>query len=67
MDIYVYRTTDSVIDGSIRQFNSLDECINKLEEETHNGEYVVSKGSSYPRDIAKDSEWIVEIYDDYRE
>lgn len=67
MDIYVYRTTDSVIDGSIRQFNSLDECINTLEEETHNGEYVVIKGSSYHRDIVKDSKWIVEIYDGYRE
>ena len=67
MDIYVYRTTDSAFEGSIRQFNSLDECISTLIKETHNEEYVVSKGSSYPRDIAKGSEWVVEIYDGYRD
>ena len=67
MDIYVHRTSTWFDGGSIRQFNSLDECINTLEEETHNGEYVVSKGSSYLRKYGKNPEWIVEIYDDYRE
>ena len=27
----------------------------------------LAKGSSHLRDIAKNSEWVVEIYDDYRE
>lgn len=67
MDIYVYRTSNWVMKGTIRQFNSLDECINTLEEETHNEEYVIRKVPSYLRDCAKNSEWIVEIYDDYRE
>lgn len=67
MDIYVHRTSTGVMGGSIRQFNSLNECINTLEEEAHNEEYVIRKVPSYLRDMAKDSEWIVEIYDDYRE
>lgn len=67
MDIYVYRTTDSTFDGSIRQFNSLDECISTLIKETHNEEYVVTKGPSYYKKMAKNPEWIVGIYDDYRE
>lgn len=67
MDIYVHRTSNGVMKGSIRQFNSLDECINTLEEEAHNEEYVIRKVPSYLIDFAKNSEWIVEIYDDYRE
>lgn len=67
MDIFVHRTSTEFGGGSVRQFNNLDECINTLEEETHNEAYVVRKTPSYLRDVVKNTEWIVEIYDDYRE
>ena len=65
MDIYVYRTSKE--EGSIRQFNSLEECINTLIKETNNNEYVISKPPSYFRHVTENTKWLVEIYDDYRE
>ena len=70
MKVYVYKTSDRTIDnGTVLEFESLDDCIKTLIEETDEREYVVSSMSQYygqKKDL-DDCSWMVEIYDGYRE
>ena len=70
MKVYVYKTSYFTIDnGTVREFESLDDCIKTLIKETDEREYVVSSMSQYygqKKDL-DDCSWMVEIYDYYRE
>lgn len=68
MKIYVRRTSDGfpLRGNNVREFESLEECINTLECETGEEEYVVSKPAHW-NGIPEGVERVVEIYDDYRE
>ena len=69
MKVYIYKTSDHSIDnGMIREFESLDDCIKTLINETGEQEYVVSSMKQYygNKDLV-DCSWLVEIYDYYRE
>ena len=69
MKAYVYKTSDGTIEsGTIREFNTLDECIRTLMMETNCPEYVVSDILLYfgEKDVSGCS-YLIEIYDDYRE
>ena len=67
MKFWIFKTSDWPRAGYVREFDSLDECINTLDKEYYNMDYVISPlsyGQDYiPADVAK----IVEIYDTYRE
>lgn len=71
MKAYIFRTSDHEIDdGEIMEFESLDDCIRKLISETDQPEYVVSlfKEEYYGLKFKdSDCDWMVEIYDWYRE
>ena len=70
MKVYVYKTSDRIIDdGIVREFESLDDCIKSLIKETDEPEYVVSSMHQYDgqRKDLDDCSWMVEIYDDLRE
>ena len=67
MKIYVRRTSDGFpLRGNVREFESLEECINTLERETGEEEYVVSRPTHW-NGVPEGAEIVVEIYDDYRE
>ena len=69
MEVYVYKTSDNTIEnGIVREFESLDDCIKTLIKETNEREYVVSSMNQYygKKDL-DDCSWLVEIYDYYRE
>lgn len=70
MKIYVYKTSSASIDsGEIRTFESLDDCIRTLKSETGRPEYVVLDTEMYygSEHCLDDCDWMVEIYDSYRE
>ena len=71
MKVYVYKTSDFTIGkGEVREYKSLDECIpTLLKTEDFDGrtpEIVISFPSDLPVH-AKDCEYEIEIYDDWRE
>lgn len=67
MKIYVFRTSDGFLNcGEVREFDSLEKCLDTLECETDEGEYIVFKPAHW-HGIPEGVERVVEIYDDYRE
>lgn len=66
MKIFVFKTSDWSGAGRVLEFDSLDDCINKLEEEGF-PQFVVYRPQSWQTDIPNDVKRIVEIYDSYRE
>ena len=69
MKIGIRRTSDGWSSKYIiREFNSLEDCIRTLADETsHENEFIVSEVSAYYTEEYPDVAWFVEIYDDYRE
>lgn len=65
MKICTGRTKDHC--WPVREFGSLDECIETLIKETNVCEYVVWKKRDFETWVPDDADWVVEIYDDYRE
>ena len=63
MKVRVSRASDWDCDGEIREFGSLDECLNTLRKETQVEKFVVSDNIYNNSDY----DWSVEIYDDYIE
>ena len=64
MKAFVCKTSDGFFTserGMEREFDSIDEALETLMEETHEGEFVVSVGGR------NNVDWTIEIYDDYRE
>lgn len=70
MKICVYKTSN-LFNEEIREFPSLEEAVNTLlKNETFGGgipELVISKPREYSSIIAKKCDFMIEIYDDYRE
>ena len=65
MKIGIGRTND--LTYIVREFGSLDECIETLIKETNVCDYVVWKNKDFETWVPDDVDWVVEIYDDYRE
>ena len=64
MRVFVFRTSHGFFAderGAEREFDSLEDAIQTLIQETHHGAYIVSMGG--PNGV----DWTIEIYDDYRE
>ena len=69
MKIYIYKTSDYEINKGVkREFETLEECIKTLINETNVREYVVSEIEEYyGRNDISDCSWMVEVYDYWRE
>ena len=68
LKIWVYRTTDQLVsNGRVREFESLEKCIETLEKETGETQYVILRPNEWQDYIPNDVKMVVEIYDWYRE
>ena len=70
MKICVYKTSN-ILHEDIREFSSLEEAVNTLFKDKTFGdcipELIISKPREYSSTIAKNCDFIIELYDDYRE
>ena len=64
--VIVEKTSDWDYDQK-RTFESLEECLKTLKEETGTTQFVVNAGVDSVLDKHEEYDWEVEIYDDYRE
>ena len=70
MKAIVIRTSDWYSSNEhVREFESLETALKILRKETKQGEYVVRKtvDDILREERAKEAEWVIEIYDTYRE
>lgn len=75
MKVFVTKSSKSLIDGEVREYKNLEECVNTLLEKENYGrfspELVIGKPETLERfmctEEAKDCKYVVEIYDTWRE
>ena len=68
MKIFVHKTSGWIKDGCVREFESLEQCLETLEHETGEREYVVENWKdSWVEGSTPEADWVVEIYDGLRE
>ena len=70
MKICVYKASN-LFNEEIREFPSLEEAVNTLlKDETFGGgipELIISKPREYSSTLAKKCDFMIELYDEYRE
>ena len=71
MKVYVTRTSGSQFKGDVREYADLKECIDILLETEQFGKFepgvILYKAGDMIPDYAKECEYEVELYDDWRE
>ena len=71
MKVYVNRSSNGFNDGNVREYDSLENCVETLlETEDFHGwshELIIAKPDDITPDIGKDCKYTVEIYDSWRE
>ena len=73
--VYVIKTSQfTKKNGEIREYENLEECVNDLLKKENFGDFaddplelVVSRPCAALSDVSGSSDYIVEIYDDWRE
>lgn len=76
MKVFVTRSSGFISDGQAREYENLEECVNTLLEKENYGKFepelVISKPATLTKlgflpGMEKDCEYVVEIYDTWRE
>ena len=72
MKVFIYRTSEFFEKRDrVEEFANLDECFKKLfDTEDFGGyekEFVISKPNKYTDKMGKDCDYVIEIYDSWRE
>ena len=71
MKVYVVRTSGSWFEGEVREYRDMKECIDEILEKEDFGKFepgiIVYKTGDMDPENARKCEYMVEIYDDWRE